>query len=51
MPGPDRRAWLERLVALLELPVSTGVRLAGERVFALERGGGQKQFALVVRGR
>ena len=26
-----------------------GVRLAGDRVFALERGGGQKQFALVVR--
>jgi len=46
---PDRRAWLERLVALLGRPVSTGVRLAGPRVFSLERGGGQKQFTLVVR--
>jgi prolyl oligopeptidase len=46
---PDRRSWLERLVVLLGLPVSTGVRLAGPRVFALERGGGQKQFTLVVR--
>jgi prolyl oligopeptidase len=46
---PDRRAWLERLVSLLELTISTSVRLAGERVFALERGGGQKQLSLVVR--
>jgi prolyl oligopeptidase len=46
---PDRRSWLERLVTLLGLPVSTAVRLAGPRVFALERGGGQKQFTLVVR--
>ena len=46
---PDRRAWLERLVVLLGLPVSTAVRLAGGNVFALERGGGQKQFTLVVR--
>ena len=46
---PDRRAWLDRLVTLLELPVSTGVRLAGRSVFALERGGGQKQFVLVAR--
>ena len=49
MPVRTGRAWLERLVTLLELPVSTGVRMAGDRVFALERGGGQKQFALVVR--
>jgi prolyl oligopeptidase len=46
---PDRRAWLARLVSLLELPISTGVRLAGDRVFSLERGGGQKQLSLVVR--
>jgi prolyl oligopeptidase len=46
---PDRRAWAERVVALLGLPVSTGVRMAGNRVFSLERGGGQKQFRLVVR--
>jgi prolyl oligopeptidase len=46
---PDRAAWLARLVTLLELPISTGARLAGERVFALERGGGQKQLSLVVR--
>jgi prolyl oligopeptidase len=46
---PDRRAWHDRLVTLLELPVSLGVRLAGPQVFALERGGGQKQFVLVVR--
>jgi prolyl oligopeptidase len=46
---PDRRAWLDRLVTLLELPVSLGVRFAGPQVFALERGGGQKQFVLVVR--
>jgi len=45
----DRRAWLARLVSLLELPISTGVRLAGDRVFSLERGGGQKQLSLVVR--
>ena len=46
---PDRKAWLDRLVTLLELPVSTGVRVAADRVFSLERGGGQKQFTLVVR--
>jgi prolyl oligopeptidase len=46
---PDRPAWLARLVSLLELPISTGVRLAGDRVFSLERGGGQKQLSLVVR--
>ena len=46
---PDRQAWLDRLVTLLELPVSLGVRLAGPQVFSLERGGGQKQYVLVVR--
>jgi prolyl oligopeptidase len=46
---PDRRSWLEQLVVLLGLPVSTSVRLAGPNVFSLERGGGQKQFTLVVR--
>ncbi len=46
---PDRRAWLERLVALLGRPVSVGVQLAGAHVFSLERGGGQKQLILVVR--
>ena len=41
---PDRRAWLDRLVACSSCPISTGVRLAGDRVFSLERGGGQKQL-------
>ncbi len=46
---PDRPAWHERLVALLGARVSAGCRLAGDRVFALERADGQSQFALVVR--
>ena len=46
---PDRTGWHERLVALLGARVSAGCRLAGDRVFALERADGQAQFALVVR--
>jgi prolyl oligopeptidase len=46
---PDRARWHERLVALLGARVSTGCRLAGERVFTLERWGRQAQFALQVR--
>jgi prolyl oligopeptidase len=46
---PDRQGWHERLVALLGARVSAGCQLAGDRVFALERAGGQAQFALVAR--
>jgi prolyl oligopeptidase len=46
---PERATWHERLVALLGARVSTGCRLAGDRVFTLERSGGQAQFALFVR--
>jgi prolyl oligopeptidase len=46
---PDRQGWHERLVALLGARVSAGCQLAGDRVFAMERAGGQAQFALVVR--
>ena len=46
---PDRAAWHERLVALLGAPVSMGVRVAGDRVFTMERAGGRPQQALVVR--
>jgi prolyl oligopeptidase len=46
---PDRGRWHERLVALLGAPVSIGCRIAGERVFALERSGGADQHQLVVR--
>ena len=45
----DRSEWLERLGGFLRQPISVGVRLAGDRVFSLERGGGQKQFTLCVR--
>ena len=46
---PDRARWHERLVALLGARVSSGCCLVGDRVFTLERSGGQAQFALVVR--
>ena len=46
---PDRSRWHERLIALLGARVSAGCGLAGDRVFTLERAGGQAQFALVVR--
>jgi prolyl oligopeptidase len=48
---PARARWHERLVALLGAPVSTGARVAGPFVFALERGAGLPQFRLVVRSR
>lgn len=46
---PERAVWHERLVALLGAGTSTGCRIAGDRVFALERRDGRPQFALVVR--
>jgi prolyl oligopeptidase len=46
---PDRPQWHDRLVELLGVRVSTACRIAGDRVFTLERAGGQAQFALVVR--
>jgi prolyl oligopeptidase len=48
-PRSERARWLERLVALLGARVSTGCHLAGDRVFTLERAGGQAQFTLAVR--
>ncbi|HEX9260408.1 MAG TPA: hypothetical protein VF855_12785, partial [Acidimicrobiales bacterium] len=36
---PQRAAWHERLVALLGAPIVTGCRMAGDRLFTLERGG------------
>ena len=52
-PGARRPArptgWHERLVALLGAGVGRRAACAGDRVFALERAGGQAQFALVVR--
>jgi prolyl oligopeptidase len=46
---PDRGAWHERLVALLAAPTSRSCRVAGPRVFSLERAGGAPQYSLVVR--
>src|SRR5580765_8928114 len=43
---PDRSRWHERLVALLGAGVSSGCRVAGDRVFALERAGGADQHRL-----
>jgi prolyl oligopeptidase len=45
---PDRARWLGRLVALLGLPVSRGVRVCGNRVFTLDRAGGAPQHRLVL---
>jgi prolyl oligopeptidase len=36
-------------VELLAAPISTSCRVAGDRVFTLERGGGEAQFRLIVR--
>ena len=38
-----------RFVELLAAPISTSCRVAGGRVFTLERGGGEAQFRLIVR--
>lgn len=46
---PDRGRWHERLVALMQLPVVLGVKVRGERLFALERAAGAEQAALVLR--
>ncbi len=45
-PGPRLHA---RFVELLAAPISTSCRVAGGRVFTLERGGGEAQFRLIVR--
>ena len=49
MPGPIDRAGTSASSRCLGARVSAGCQLAGDRVFALERAGGQAQFALVVR--
>jgi prolyl oligopeptidase len=46
---PDRARWHERLVALLGAPVVTSPRVAGTRLFTLERTGGAPQHVLVMR--
>ena len=46
---PDRGAWHERLLALLAAPTSRSCRVAGTRVFSLERAGRAPQYSLVVR--
>ena len=46
---PERASWHARLVELLSAGVTTGVRIAGDRLFCLERSGGAPQFALVMR--
>jgi len=46
---PDRSRWLERLSALVGLPAVLAVRVAGDRLFVLERPAGADQYALVVR--
>ena len=46
---PDRSALHARFVELLAAPISTSCRIAGDRVFTLERAGGEAQFRLIVR--
>ncbi len=46
---PDRGVWRERLAAFLGVAMSRSCRVAGDRVFTLERSGGAPQYALVVR--
>ncbi len=46
---PARADLHRRFVELLAAPISTSCRVAGERVFTLERGGGEAQFRLIVR--
>ena len=45
----DRPVWHERLLALAALASSTGARIAGSRLFTLERAAGQEQYVLAVR--
>jgi prolyl oligopeptidase len=47
---PARGTLHERLTGLLRVPMVTSPRVAGERVFTLERGGERDQAVLVVRG-
>jgi prolyl oligopeptidase len=46
---PDRARWHQRLVELLGAGSSIGCRVAGDRVFTMERWGSAPQFVLVVR--
>ncbi|HTN79951.1 MAG TPA: prolyl oligopeptidase family serine peptidase [Acidimicrobiales bacterium] len=46
---PARAALHARFVELLAAPLSTSCSVAGDRVFALERAGGEAQFRLTVR--
>jgi prolyl oligopeptidase len=46
---PDRPALRAQLERLLRAPVAVAPRLAGDRVFALERGGSRDQAVLTVR--
>ena len=46
---PDRSRWSERLSALVGLPAVLAVRIAGDRLFVLERPAGADQYALVLR--
>ena len=46
---PARTALHARFVELLAAPISTSCRVAGDRVFTLERAGGEAQFRLIVR--
>ncbi len=46
---PARAALHSRFVELLAAPISTSCRVAGDRVFTLERAGGEAQFRLMVR--
>jgi prolyl oligopeptidase len=46
---PQRGVWLERLVALMGLPVVQAVQVRGDRLIVLEREPGAQQARLVVR--
>ncbi len=46
---PTRGWWHERLSALIALPTTLSLAVAGERLFVLERAAGADQYSLVVR--
>ncbi|MGH9134620.1 MAG: prolyl oligopeptidase family serine peptidase [Ilumatobacteraceae bacterium] len=46
---PDRSAWHERLIALMELPVVLAAEVRGDVVVTMERGPAEQQASLVVR--
>ncbi|MFM8311145.1 MAG: hypothetical protein ACKOAZ_04520, partial [Ilumatobacteraceae bacterium] len=46
---PARARWHERLSALMGLPTTLGLTVAGDRLFTLERPEGAEQFVLAVR--